>query len=124
MNKILIGLLLVVSFIYGATVEVELLPKKPNGDSWDGLGGEPDIFVVVNGTSYREYRCDDRLKCSIKINEYLKGDVNIEVWDADLADNDLAGEFTLQVGQEVNNEAVKVLYIDELSVLNDILDDI
>jgi len=124
MNKILVSLLLLVNFIYGATVEVELLPTKPNGKDWDGFGGKPDIYIVVNGTSYREHRCQDSFKCSIEIRgEYLEDDIVIEVWDADVADDDLAGEFTLRVGQKVKNESVEILYINELSVLSDMLDE-
>ena len=125
--KIFIGLLLVVSCIFSATVHIELAKTKPNGKDWDGLGGGAgaDIYIVVDGNSYREFRCQDTFKCKIKINEDVQNSttINVEVWDADAVDDDLAGDFTLKIGDIKKNDSVSSIYIDEFSVLADDLDD-
>ncbi|MDX9722267.1 MAG: hypothetical protein RBU37_16105 [Myxococcota bacterium] len=69
---------------------------KTNGNAWDALGGAPDPFVVVDGTSYRGKRCQDKYTCVIEISEV--GPVSIEVWDADVNFDDPAGVTVCDTG--------------------------
>jgi hypothetical protein len=71
-------------------VKVKLNATKPNGKAWDILNGKPDVYITVNGKSYRSDRCEDRFSCQFSIPAIQKI-ATIEVWDADELEDDPAG---------------------------------
>ncbi|MDX9722266.1 MAG: DUF4145 domain-containing protein [Myxococcota bacterium] len=82
----------------GETRSVTIIMEntKPTGLSWDNRGGAPDPFVIVDGTSYRDQRCQDKYTCVVEISEV--GPVLIEIWDADLSFDDPAGVTVCDTG--------------------------
>lgn len=81
-----------------ATIEVSLNPKKINGQAWDGLKGKPDIYIVVAGKSYRNQRCEDSFTCQFSVTG-VRQTVPIEVWDADVIEDDPAGKILCSIGK-------------------------
>ncbi|MBN2494600.1 MAG: hypothetical protein JXR96_08435 [Deltaproteobacteria bacterium] len=65
--------------------------------SWDDYS-DPDLYVVVDGDSYREQRCEDEHRCTLLI--WQADPVEIEVWDADLTVDDFVGECECGPGQK------------------------
>ncbi len=68
-------------------IKVKLNRTKPNGKAWDILAGKPDIYIVVNGKSYRSERCEDRFSCQFSV-PVIAQIATIEVWDADELEDD------------------------------------
>ncbi len=73
-----------------SVVKVKLNRTKPNGKAWDILRGKPDIYIIVDGKSYRSERCEDRFSCQFSVPAIEKI-ATIEVWDADELEDDLVG---------------------------------
>lgn len=71
-------------------VKVKLNALKPNGKAWDIVNGKPDIYIIVDGKSYRSNRCEDRFSCQFLVPAIEKI-ATIEVWDADELEDDLVG---------------------------------
>jgi hypothetical protein len=70
-------------------VQVTMDSHKSNGKTWDILWGNPDPYVVVDGTSYRADRCNNTLTCTFTVRS--SASMHIEVWDADVKTDDPAG---------------------------------
>lgn len=70
-------------------VMVSINDEKSNGKDWDALAGDPDPFVIVDGKSYRDQRCQDEYECLFVVDTAER--TKIEVWDADAASDDFAG---------------------------------
>jgi len=70
-------------------VRVVLPRTKPNGKAWDAMGGKPDPYVVINDQSFHAFRCEDSFTCNFFTTH--TGRMFIEVWDADINQDDFAG---------------------------------
>jgi hypothetical protein len=122
--KFLTILLLSINIVFSAVIKVEVMPTKLNGKSWDAMDGEPDLYFVINGKKYREQRCQNSFECQIDVPINISY-MMIEIWDADLADDDLVAKYTLKVGDVVRNDGcIKKLDIDEVSYASEMLDNI
>jgi len=99
MRKIVL-LVAIVAFASATTITVQLDSTKPSGLNWDGPGsGGPDIYIKVNGTSYRSERCQDSYICKFNnIDTVGNQPLSIEVWDADFMNDDYAGSTICSVG--------------------------
>ena len=106
--------ILLVSFILSSStyafadrvVKVKIDSSKTNGKKWDTGGGAPDVYIKVDGVSYRNKRCQDAYYCSFYISE--RGSVTIEVWDADMVTDDYAGETTCNTGEKCYTRSATV----------------
>ena len=98
MKKVVLFVVFVV-FASAATITVQLNNTKPSGLNWDGPGsGGPDIYVKVNGISYRSDRCQDSYTCTFNVDTVSNKPLSIEVWDADFMDDDYAGSTICSIG--------------------------
>lgn len=91
------------------TIFVVMAETNANGDAWDGIGaGGPDPFVVVDGVSYRESRCQDNFRCVFEVLGHPSG-MNIDVYDADATMDDAAGSVYCAAGQVCDTDAARVI---------------
>jgi hypothetical protein len=95
------------SFRAESMIKVTLNAQKLNGKAWDILAGQPDIYIVVNGTSYRSDRCEDALSCQFSVPLLLQP-ATIEVWDADEVEDDLAGSALCVPSQACNTHSAQI----------------
>ncbi len=89
MKRFLILVLVLSSFaLYSKTIiEVTANKKKPNGKSWDIFRGKPDIYIVINGVSYKSQVCKNSYTCEFMVTD-LKKSSTITVVDKDVKVND------------------------------------
>lgn len=90
-----------------ANIEVTLNPKKINEKAWDGLAGKPDIYIVVAGKSYRDMRCEDTLSCRFTVAGMTQS-TSIEVWDADVVEDDPAGTTLCSIGKTCQTNSAQL----------------
>jgi len=95
----LLTLSLNASELLGYKVSIDVKPTKANGKSWDISGGAPDIYVRVDGKKMalkkecrNSYRCENITFVSNKEKFY------IEVYDKDIASDDLVGKGECRAG--------------------------
>ncbi len=94
MKSIALALLLFVFPLYsyaGSTVKLTIAQTKANGADWDAFSGKPDPYIKIDGTSYRDSRCQDSFTCKFSIDETILEPITVEVWDADVSEDDPAG---------------------------------
>lgn len=111
--------------IHGASHQItigsaQIDDSKPNGKSWDAFNGLPDAFVkvFVNGnmqfsTSVKKDTCTPEWNETFTIN-FNDGDkIVIEMWDEDMASNDLIGRWksTELPGGEISHGSFRNLKV-------------
>lgn len=69
----------------------------------------PDIYVKVNGISYRSDRCQDSYTCKFKVDTVSNQPLSIEVWDADFMDDDYAGSTICSIGNVCTFDGGKLI---------------
>jgi hypothetical protein len=112
MNKLITSIALVSSFavaqinMYHASIEVA--PAKVNGKNWDISGGAPDIILRLDGKTVAfNSDCQDTYKCTTNTFSTNKKILYIEIYDRDIAVNDLIGkgecrvDSPCQIGQAI-----------------------
>lgn len=79
---------------------IEVAPVKKGGKSWDVAGGAPDVLLKVEGTfvPFRDV-CQDSYRCKTNAFETKKKVLYVEVYDRDVAANDLIGKGTCRIGE-------------------------
>jgi hypothetical protein len=93
-----------------ATINVKLAPRKPSGKAWDFdlSDNAPDIFIVVNGTSYYGSRCKNGYSCVFTVPIKTES-LNIEVVDADaFGQHDSAGSTSCKIGETCRTESAVI----------------
>ncbi|UOG92324.1 MAG: C2 domain-containing protein [Candidatus Thiothrix sulfatifontis] len=92
-SKLLIILLFIfpLSAYAGSTVKLTITQTKANGAAWDAFSGKPDPYIKIDGTSYRGSKCQDAFTCKFSIDETILEPITVEVWDADVSEDDSAG---------------------------------
>lgn len=91
------------SSLWDLVIESAVVPQnKPNGDTWDAVGGLPDPFasITVGGQDYATSTKDDTLRPVW--NEVVRGvrwdvleaGVDVVLWDEDVSDHDVIGVCT------------------------------
>lgn len=78
------------------TIQVTLESTKPSGDDWDAFGGQPDPYIKVGGVSFESEGCQDTRFCSFTVSG--TGPFAIEVFDADVSEDDDAGAVLCAAG--------------------------
>jgi len=83
---------------YVAQIEVDALKK--DGKSWDVAGGAPDVLLRVEGRfiPFRD-ECQDSYRCTTNPFATEKQTVYLEVYDRDVAADDLIGKGRCDVGE-------------------------
>lgn len=120
------GFVALLSFcLYGTNYQITIYSTQidrtgPGGKDWDTFNKLPDPFVtvIINGnkqfsTSVRDNTCSPEWDETFTI-DYRHGDtIVIEVWDQDLAFNDLIGRWKSDglPGEEIGNGSFRNLKI-------------
>lgn len=87
-------------------VQVVLAVTKPDGQAWDALDGAPDPYLVVNGRSLRQQRCQDTHACTFAVERADR--LRIGIFDADAENDDPAGELDCSAGMVCETEGATV----------------
>ena len=120
-------ILLLISNLFGDSITAKLFENKPDGNSWDSkllmLGDPnqvlPDIYFIINGISFRDTRCEDSYECTLDITDTdLKPPYNIEVWEADLSEDDFVGSFKKTYPEHKYRSQSVRIYIESFESAN------
>jgi len=85
--------------LLGYKVSIDVKPTKANGKSWDISGGAPDIYVRVDGKKMAlKKECRDSYRCENITFVSNKEKFYIEVYDKDIASDDLVGKGECRAG--------------------------
>ena len=93
-------------------MRIDVASKKSNGQSWDLMGGAPDIKVLVDKKSLGlSNSCLDTYRCAYNFSS--KNDRwYIEVYDSDMDSDDLIGKGECEEGEECNLGEARVVISD------------
>lgn len=101
--------------IYMYEVEVNVQSTKINGKDWDISGGAPDVYVKVDGVFLTMTRkCRNTYRCSVMFVSKTKS-WYFEVYDKDVANNDLIGKGTCSADRKcyLGRSTVKVKRVNQ-----------
>lgn len=114
LKKVFISTVLLVSVVvvsaqattYSIVIDVPNL--KANGKNWDIGGGEPDIFLKVDGDSQPIFEnCKNKYRCVMEFDSDTT-EWYLEVYDKDKFANDIIGRGNCSVGQTCEFDGVKM----------------
>ena len=95
----LLTLSLNASELLGYKASIDVKPSKANGKSWDISGGAPDIYVRIDGKKLAlKKECRDSYRCENISFVSNKNKFYIEVYDKDIASDDLMGKGECRAG--------------------------
>ena len=108
MKKIVLTLMVLLSLTQAKerilntyTLTVEADSTKTNGNTWDTLGGAPDILIKVDGI-YLDFdkKCKNSYRCSVEFTVEKETSWYFEIYDKDFDNNDLIAKGECSVGKE------------------------
>jgi len=100
---------LCITIVSATTIKVQMDSTKSNGLPWDAYNGSPDIYIKVDGKSYRSERCQNSFTCEFDVGYIGNSPLSIEVWDADVAKDDFAGSVFCTSGKICRAESATVV---------------
>ena len=91
------------------SINIDVASQKVNGNSWDIMGGSPDIKVLIDKHPLPFLStCRDTYRCSLNFTS-LRDKWYIEVYDMDIESDDLIGKGDCEEGEECDLGLATVL---------------
>jgi len=91
------------------TITLEAEATKADGKSWDISGGAPDLLIKVDGVFLDfEKTCKNSYGCSVDFTVEDETSWYFEIYDKDLASNDLVAKGNCSVGKECHFSGAKI----------------
>jgi len=91
------------------TLKVEADATKVDGSSWDISGGAPDLLIKVDGVFLDfDKTCRNSYGCSVDFTVEHGTSWYFEIYDKDIASNDLIAKGNCSVGKECHFSGAKI----------------